>query len=108
MEGDSPSFLYLLRTGLSDPEHSEYGGWGGRYAAITPDDMGGLRASTADEVIGVDGKKYRTAPATIWRWRDAFQNDFAARMDWTVTGDKNQANHNPNLRSEEHTSELQS
>src|SRR5476649_175774 len=27
MEGDSPSFLYLLRTGLSDPEHSEYGGW---------------------------------------------------------------------------------
>ncbi|MCL2898356.1 DUF1593 domain-containing protein [Brenneria tiliae] len=97
MEGDSPSFLYLLRTGLSDPEHAEYGGWGGRYAAIAPDDDGGLRASTADEVVGVDGEKYRTAPATIWRWRDAFQNDFAARMDWTLTGDVKKANHNPNL-----------
>ncbi|MFE8147603.1 DUF1593 domain-containing protein [Brenneria goodwinii] len=98
MEGDSPSFLYLLRTGLGDPEHPEYGGWGGRYGAIAPDDEGGLRVSTSDEVIGVDGKKYRTAPATIWRWRDAFQNDFAARMDWTLTGEVKKANHNPNLQ----------
>ncbi|MEE3649934.1 MULTISPECIES: DUF1593 domain-containing protein [unclassified Brenneria] len=97
MEGDSPSFLYLLRTGLGDPEHPEYGGWGGRYAAVAPDDAGGLRVSTSDEVMGVDGKKYRTAPATIWRWRDAFQNDFAARMDWTLTGEVKKANHNPNL-----------
>ncbi|QTF10059.1 DUF1593 domain-containing protein [Brenneria izadpanahii] len=97
MEGDSPSFLYLLRNGLGDPEHPEYGGWGGRYGAIAPDDAGGLRVSTSDEVIGVDGKKYRTAPATIWRWRDAFQNDFAARMDWTLTGEVKKANHNPNL-----------
>lgn len=97
MEGDSPSFIYLLRTGLGDPEHPEYGGWGGRYAAVAPDDTAGLRVSTSDEVIGADGKKYRTAPATIWRWRDAFQNDFAARMDWTLTGEVKKANHNPNL-----------
>jgi hypothetical protein len=32
--------------------------------------------------------------ATIWRWREAFQNDFAARMTWTVA-DFAHANHNP-------------
>ena len=32
MEGDSPSFLGLIDNGLDDPEHPEYGGWGGRYA----------------------------------------------------------------------------
>ena len=32
--------------------------------------------------------------ATIWRWREAFQNDFAARMDWSIA-DYRHANHNP-------------
>ena len=31
---------------------------------------------------------------TLWRWRDDFQNDFAARMDWT-TKPFAQANHPP-------------
>ena len=31
MEGDSPSFLQLIPNGLNDPEHPNYGGWGGRY-----------------------------------------------------------------------------
>jgi hypothetical protein len=31
--------------------------------------------------------------ATIWRWREAFQNDFAARMAWTVS-DYAHASHN--------------
>lgn len=97
MEGDTPSFLYLIQNGLSDPEHTEYGSWGGRYAAIVPGDTSGLRVSTSDQVMSHNGKMYRTASATIWRWRDAFQNDFAARMDWTVTKDSHKANHNPDL-----------
>jgi hypothetical protein len=32
--------------------------------------------------------------ATIWRWREAFQNDFAARMTWTEA-DFAHSNHNP-------------
>jgi hypothetical protein len=32
--------------------------------------------------------------ATIWRWREAFQNDFAARMAWTIA-DFAHASHNP-------------
>jgi hypothetical protein len=30
MEGDTPSFLYLIPNGLGDAEHPEWGGWGGR------------------------------------------------------------------------------
>jgi hypothetical protein len=32
-----------------------------------------------DTVAGVDGQRYTSDQATIWRWRKAFQNDFAAR-----------------------------
>ncbi|WP_233982051.1 DUF1593 domain-containing protein [Pectobacterium versatile] len=97
MEGDTPSFLYLIQNGLGDPEHAEYGSWGGRYASIVPGDTSGLRVSTSDQVMSQNGKVYRTASATIWRWREAFQNDFAARMDWTLTNDSKKANHNPDL-----------
>jgi hypothetical protein len=43
-------------------------------------------------VTGIDGKLYRSDKATIWRWRDAYQNDFAVRMDWTIN-DYQHANH---------------
>jgi hypothetical protein len=45
-------------------------------------------------VIGIDGRPRTSDQATIWRWRDAFQRDFAARMDWTIKGAAD-ANHNP-------------
>ena len=35
-------------------------------------------------VLGHDGRWHTSNHATIWRWRKAFQNDFAARMDWTT------------------------
>jgi hypothetical protein len=44
--------------------------------------------------MGADGREYVSDQATIWRWREAFQNDFAARMDWTIR-DYAHANHNP-------------
>ncbi len=36
----------------------------------------------------------RSNHATIWRWREAYQNDFAARIDWT-TKSYEDANHPP-------------
>jgi hypothetical protein len=50
-----------------------------------------------DEVRGKDGRIYIDNHATIWRWRDAFQNDFAARMDWCVN-EYEGANHPPLVR----------
>jgi hypothetical protein len=48
-------------------------------------------------VIGVDGKPHTSDQATIWRWREAFQHDLAARTDWTVKP-FSEANHNPVVR----------
>ncbi|MGB5383635.1 MAG: hypothetical protein WBN19_07265, partial [Lutimonas sp.] len=39
-------------------------------------------------------KEYTGFKLTIWRWRDDFQNDFAARMDWCEMSFE-EANHAP-------------
>jgi hypothetical protein len=52
------------------------------------------RVTSQDTVTGIDGKTYTSDQATVWRWREAFQNDFSARMDWTVKP-FGEANHAP-------------
>jgi hypothetical protein len=106
-EGDTPSFLGLVNNGLASFMSPTYGGWGGRYVWRTfygeprafwtqgGDSFPG-RDNSKDTVTGVDGKTYTSDQATIWRWRTAFQHDFAARMDWTVKGVRD-ANHNPDV-----------
>lgn len=93
MEGDTPSFLYLIPNGLGVPEEPSYGSWGGRYEKASA--FGNLYADTLDTVRGVDGEMYTTNQASIWRWREAYQNDFAGRMLWTVRSSYKEANHNP-------------
>ncbi|HEY1581257.1 MAG TPA: DUF1593 domain-containing protein [Terracidiphilus sp.] len=104
MEGDTPSFLGLIDNGLDAYRRPDWGGWGGRYIYRQPYGethaiwtQGGdefKRVDSRDTVVGVDGKEHTSDQATIWRWRDAYQNDFAARMSWTVS-DYKHANHNP-------------
>lgn len=36
MEGDSPTFMYLLDNGLGNPEHPNWGSWGGHHEFYTP------------------------------------------------------------------------
>ncbi len=82
-----------------------FGGWGGRYVWrpfygephpfwTQGGDAYPGRDSSRDTVIGMDGQAHTSDQATIWRWRRAFQHDFAARMDWTIKG-RGEANHNP-------------
>jgi hypothetical protein len=109
MEGDTPSFLSLIPNGLNAPEHPDWGGWGGRYelylenldpkgftggVPITPE----VRASWTNavdrvtpDIHGEHGRATKSGDKsssgfreTVWRWRPAFQNDFAARMAWTI------------------------
>lgn len=102
MEGDSPSFLYLINNGLGDPENPDYGSWGGRYEFYTPrfrkwfyePETRPFWSNAQDEVQGVNGGFYTGNQETIWRWRAAYQNDFAARMDWTIQPYE-KANHPP-------------
>ena len=102
MEGDTPSFLNLVNNGLSDPERPHWGGWGGRYELYTPrterwflePETRPIWTNVQDEVLGNDGQWHTTNHATIWRWRKAYQNDFSARMDWTIKP-YDEANHPP-------------
>jgi hypothetical protein len=102
MEGDTPSFLGLVDNGLNTPGKPHWGGWGGRYEHYTPrmqkwfqePETRPLWTDAVDEVLGVDGNWHTSNHATIWRWRSAYQNDFAARIDWT-TKPYAEANHPP-------------
>jgi hypothetical protein len=98
IEGDTPSFLSLMNNGLVSYMNPTFGGWGGRYVWRQPwletrPYWTNSRASR-DTVAGIDGRSYTSDQATIWRWREAYQHDFAARMDWTIK-EVSQANHNP-------------
>jgi hypothetical protein len=106
MEGDTPSYLGLTDNGLNSYRRPDWGGWGGRYVYRQPFGethpvwtQGGdlfTRATSQDRVRGADGVEHVSDQATIWRWRGAYQNDFSARMDWTIK-DFAHANHAPQL-----------
>ncbi|APZ92993.1 DUF1593 domain-containing protein [Fuerstiella marisgermanici] len=110
-EGDTPSFLYLIPNGLHFPEHVDFGGWGGRFAAVRQSNIRtGTGNKTVDPLLDqhrdyamfsdakdswtYEGTAYNNEFCAIFRWREAFQNDFAVRMDWCVKP-YDQANHNP-------------
>jgi hypothetical protein len=84
-EGDTPSWFYFLPVGLSSPEHPEHGCWGGRFRRVE-----GKRHEDDRDTIN----KKTEARANVYRWRPAYQNEFAARMDWCVKPVK-EANHPP-------------
>jgi hypothetical protein len=106
MEGDTPSYLNLIDNGLNSYRRPDWGGWGGRYIYRQPygeshaiwtqggDEFG--RVTSQDSVTGIDGRQHVSDQASVWRWREAFQHDFAARMDWTIS-DFAHANHNPEV-----------
>ncbi len=90
-EGDSPTFIYLIPNGLSDPEHPDWGNWGGRYQLNTANGSQWYEDITDQSGINMWG---RWVESSIPQWRKDFQNDFEARMDWH-TKSYASANHNP-------------
>jgi len=89
-EGDTPSWFYFLDNGLSDTEHPEWGCWGGRFEH----DVAGHFTDAQDNHWTGSSQSAVRRKWTVARWREAYQNDFAARMQWCVS-DYNKANHNP-------------
>lgn len=122
MEGDTPSWLGLIPNGINDYEHPDWGGWGGRYELYKPEVpiadsrtfIGGVPIEQETRPIWTNAidsyflplspeygrnikpgdKAYKDFKVTLWRWRDDFQNDFAARINWTVKSVR-EANHPP-------------
>lgn len=90
-EGDTPSFLFLLPNGLSNPQEPSWGSWGGRFERTKENVHQYIDARDDDIINAAD-----PAPemATVYRWRSAFQADFQARLDWCVQPYA-EANHPP-------------
>ena len=103
-EGDSPAFVHTISTGLRNLENPDWGGWGGRYVRVLENTW--LDPKTDPDYVYPEGRYYtknawgrnstrrgntsfnnemhREYFRPIWRWSEAFQNDFAARADWCV------------------------
>lgn len=118
-EGDTPAYLHLLPTGLNDPEKFTHGGWGGRFNLIKTKNPPTFNKSNteaekkyynfemhtgAKDSWRYKGQTYESHYAGLFRWREAFQNDFAVRMNWSLADSYKKANHNPVAAFENDTS----
>ncbi|MEJ2078431.1 MAG: DUF1593 domain-containing protein [Acidobacteriota bacterium] len=84
VEGDTPSFLYVLPNGLNDPEHPGSGGWGGVFEwGIGPDEQTYAYVNQQGTQANAIAKKYED------RFYPAIFNNFVARMDWAKNGSGN-------------------
>lgn len=92
-EGDTMTFLYLVPTGMNDPEQPSWGSWAGRYSRNpeAPD----RPYYWADAPDTWRGSSHRDN--SLRRWAAHLQNDFRARLDWCVR-DVAHANHPPRPR----------
>ncbi|WP_436715329.1 nucleoside hydrolase-like domain-containing protein [Roseiconus lacunae] len=97
-EGDTPAFMHVYPTGLNDPDKVDQGGWGGRFSPEKKTGIKSMRAVKEEERVydpyEMFGNTSEGAQA-IKRWSKAYDNDFAARMDWSITGKYSDANHHP-------------
>lgn len=91
-EGDTPTFLYLVPTGMNDPNEPTWGSWAGRYGVR--EDAVGKPYYWANQVDAWNGVTNRDN--TLARWAAHLQNDFRARLDWCVQPFK-AANHPPRV-----------
>lgn len=102
-EGDTGTFMNLLDNGLNAIGKEMPGGWGGRYYIPNPaKDINPFSNDTTkvkDLVISASTlKKMDNAEEDLTAYPNFFpaaQNDFASRMQWTVTKNFKNANHAP-------------
>jgi hypothetical protein len=92
-EGDSSNFALLVDNGLRSWEHPGWGGWGGRQVQDATDPTRWSNRGAVD--AAPDGSTPRDYSSA--RFFSAIQEDFAARLRWTVTDDFDDANHAPRV-----------
>ena len=88
VEGDTPSFLYLMPHGLNDPEDPLQAGWAGYHErGLCPDSLTTAWTSWQEPLLSTTvGYKRRFYPDEL--------HDFMARMQWAAEGT---GNHNPQV-----------
>jgi hypothetical protein len=86
-EGDTPMYLNLINNGLRAFESQEYGGWAGRRKELTKEEKtAGFTSPFAMRTVRDE---------VLPNFLPAVQNNFAARMAWSVTSKFEDANHEP-------------
>ncbi|MDR8393355.1 DUF1593 domain-containing protein [Aliifodinibius sp. S!AR15-10] len=84
VEGDTPSFLYVLPNGLNNSEHPSWGGWGGYFEwAMGPDE------ETYAYTNHSDMQAHSVCREQLEHFYPATFNNFVARMDWAAEGTGN-------------------
>ena len=80
VEGDTPSFLYVMPNGLNDPEDPHQCGWAGYHErGLCADSLTTAWTSWKEPVRSISvGYKQRFYPDEL--------NDFCARMQWAAEG----------------------
>lgn len=98
-EGDTPAFMHVYPNGLHNPDKIDQGGWGGRFSLSK---MSGIRSMSAvqPETETMYDPYYMygntsEGAGAIKRWNKGYNNDFEARMDWSITSNYSDANHHP-------------
>jgi hypothetical protein len=101
-EGDTPAFMHIYPNGLNDPEQIDQGGWGGRFSFEKRE---GIRSMSEVAKINPNAEPQfdpyymygntEEGAQAIKRWSKGYDNDFAARMDWSITKKYEDANHHP-------------
>jgi hypothetical protein len=107
-EGDNHTFMNMPGNGLRAYEDASYGGWGGRQAnrkatadfsfSASGDTSAGAmanRLSTLNSQLNKSAKEMASPD-----FFPAAQNDFAARLKWSVTAEYKNANHEPVVKIE--------
>lgn len=92
-EGDTMVFLYLVPTGMNNPDEPLWGSWAGRYGR--QEQFPGRNYYWANQTDSWNGTTQRDN--TLARFAVDLQNDFRARLDWCVKPFA-EANHPPVVR----------
>ena len=96
-EGDSPSFMYLFPNGLHNPDEIWQGSWGGRFERDKKADIRGMSPVSGEAQYDPYYMYGNTQAGAddISRWAPAYNNDFKVRMEWSITSNYSDANHDP-------------
>jgi hypothetical protein len=97
-EGDNHTFMNMLANGLRAFEFANYGGWGGRgtQAQNFSFNMSDTSQQAMVSALSSPNQNANDYP----NFFPVAQNDFAARMKWSVTSKFADANHEPIVKIE--------
>ena len=102
-EGDTGTFMNIISNGLGGDQKETAGGWGGRpfipdpatYVDLFSNDTTKVKELVISEEFIKKQSELTANEIPFPNFFPAAQNDFATRMNWSVTSKYTQANHAP-------------